>query len=682
MQSDSAVEAVKVFCRVKPSPQRDLSLRCEGSAALLKAAPTEEPTTFSFTDCFGPTAANADVFDAVGADACDAAIAGYNGAVLAYGQTASGKSHTILGSADDPGLVPRCLGRLFARNGAEDVSEDVRTVTVSFVEIYNERAYDLLERCAQCGGTTDDPEATRNQMKALFTCGHVICRKCAIPPSTKEAVCPACSSDPTKPRKRLLSRRGVSSGLPVSEVPGSGRYVGGASETEVTSELEVVELMKVGQRARKCAGTAMNEHSSRSHALLIASVHHRHIRSGRARTGQLYLCDLAGSESLGKSGSARLRETCHINTSLFTLGNVIEALAHNSKAHATQAPPVHVPYRNSKLTLMLSAALGGNAKTALIVTCAAEQQHCAETLATLRFGARAACISTRPTINAFQTPSALKLMLEEAQRTVGQQQSEILALRALVRDMQLSMSHHGLRYLPSTASLGVMRRAEVGTMACAPMASVPTPAPTPPPSVPAPPASHLPHGPPIAAADELVDLSDGPPSLAPTPLVGKPGAPTRVAALADVAALSDALAPDGPAVGSRIVPRQPHDGVASSLLECGPDVLDLVLSWLGPDQHALLACAATCTDLRDAASGPAASVVALVWKGLFVKRFGQRACDEAHAQARTSPADLGSRPGVSSERRLYAVAVRRTFVQRMTKQEPEAGAARGLMLRS
>lgn len=639
--------------------------------ALLRTEPTKSEQSFTFTDVFGPAATNSDIFATIGVDACDAATAGYNGAVLAFGQTASGKSYSILGTPSDPGLVPRCISRLLSQGGDQETADDVRTVKVAFVEVYNERVFDLLERCASCGGMTDEPAANRSQMKAIFCCGHVLCPRCVDDKCgslSRLSCCPCCPSDPKKPQARLLCRRGVDSGLSVSDVPGSGRFVGGASEVEVVSEAEVDQLMKTGQRARRVASTGMNDHSSRSHAILIASVHSRNIRSGFVRVGQLYLCDLAGSESLSKSGAARLRETCHINTSLFTLGNVIEALAFNSKAHATKLAPAHVQYRNSKLTRILSAALGGNAKTSMLVTCAAEQDHYAETLASLRFGARAACISTRPTINAFETPSALKIALEQAQQAIGQQQEEIHALRALVREMQLTMECHGLRYQPAApAALAAMRHAETR-----PLAALLSPLTIAPP--PLPPALATALDPDRRALDGGAEGTVA--GWAPTPtdaavLPQQPGSMPLAAVPLYSPCPSQrpqrTLAFHEPAVSA---------GVPTELLSCGPDVLNLILSYRGRERQPLLACAATCIDLRRAASGDAIPL----WRELFVKHFGRSGYEEAVERARSRAAGPGSQ--MLDERRLYAAAVRKAAAEKIRAAAAALGAGtRGLMLR-
>jgi ribosomal protein S15P/S13E len=128
--------------------------------------------------------------------------------------------------------------------------------------------------------------------------------------------------------------------------------------------------------------------------------------------GVLYLVDLAGSEKVGKTGAKgmRLEEAKNINSSLTSLGMVINALC-------DKAP--HVPYRDSKLTMLLMEALGGNSKTTLIICCTPEPDHSPETLSTLRFGERAKRIILHAKVNEELSAAELKLHLQNAKKDLA-----------------------------------------------------------------------------------------------------------------------------------------------------------------------------------------------------------------------------------------------------------------------
>lgn len=156
----------------------------------------------------------------------------------------------------------------------------------------------------------------------------------------------------------------------------------GPTRITASKQKDILRLLKRGNMNRAVNATSMNQQSSRSHAVII-------LDTGAAR---LFLVDLAGSEAAAKSharGSV-LKEAGQINQSLTALGMVISALA--------KGVP-HVPYRNSKLTKLLQEALGGNARTAVIVCCSPSALHVGETLTSLRFGTRAMKVLVHPEEN-------------------------------------------------------------------------------------------------------------------------------------------------------------------------------------------------------------------------------------------------------------------------------------------
>ena len=168
--------------------------------------------------------------------------------------------------------------------------------------------------------------------------------------------------------------------LRIHEEKGKGVYMQGVEEVYISSETEVYDLMKLGNSNRSIASTNMNAESSRSHSLFILTVTQNNTADLSCKVGRLYLVDLAGSEKISKTGAEgqTLEEAKMINKSLTTLGKVITAL--------TDKKAKHIPYRESKLTRILSESLGGNSKTCLIITCSPHTDNEQETLSTLRFG--------------------------------------------------------------------------------------------------------------------------------------------------------------------------------------------------------------------------------------------------------------------------------------------------------
>jgi len=180
--------------------------------------------------------------------------------------------------------------------------------------------------------------------------------------------------------------------LAIRESKANGIYIQGVTSPFVGSYDETMDLMKEGSLSRTCAATRMNESSSRSHSVFIF----RLIGTNKARQtkkiSKLMMVDLAGSEKTKKTQASgmRLDEAKGINKSLSTLGRVISALS-SGKGFA--------PYRDSKLTRLLSDSLGGNSKTCIIVTCSPVTYNVEETISTLRFGVNCKRVKNKPKVN-------------------------------------------------------------------------------------------------------------------------------------------------------------------------------------------------------------------------------------------------------------------------------------------
>mmetsp|Transcript_5616 Transcript_5616/g.8863 ORF Transcript_5616/g.8863 Transcript_5616/m.8863 type:complete len:174 (+) Transcript_5616:34-555(+) len=170
------------------------------------------------------------------------------------------------------------------------------------------------------------------------------------------------------------------------------------------------------------ASTAMNNQSSRSHSLFILTLLMTNTADGTSKSGRLYLVDLAGSERVSRSGASGqlLEEAKSINQSLSTLGKVILAL--------TDKRITYIPYRDSKLTRILTESLGGNSKTCLVITCSPHSSNEAENLSTLRFGSRARNIKNVPKVNREYSVAELKLLLEKAEEKVKTHEMRIRVL--------------------------------------------------------------------------------------------------------------------------------------------------------------------------------------------------------------------------------------------------------------
>ena len=365
--------SVSVYCRIRPLSSRDDDRKVVSTpdTKTVSLAHGGEHHTFAFDRLFDSKATQQDVFEGVRVSRCVCdVLGGYNATIFAYGQTASGKTHTMEGGNIfhplKSGVIPRAATALF-RACSHAPAYIEFAIKVSFVEIYMERIRDLLD---------------------------------------------------TFGRKR--------GNLRIRENPNSGVYVAGCTETFVTNENELLICMTDGRKSRATAATGMNEGSSRSHSVFCITVQQRNTETEAKRVGKLVFVDLAGSEMARKSQAVglQLEEAKNINRSLSALGQVINALTDEKK--------VHIPYRDSKLTRMLQDSLGGNAKTGLIVTISASAENASETLSTLKFGQRAKAIKNKPKVNERKSVEELTTLLRKAEAAIDMQSAYINALELQV----------------------------------------------------------------------------------------------------------------------------------------------------------------------------------------------------------------------------------------------------------
>lgn len=273
---------------------------------------------WEFDEVFDTKSKQEDVYEDV-SDLITSVLDGYNVCIFAYGQTGSGKTWTMSGPPDNPGVNTRAISDLFAKAQARS-AEYKDTISMTMLEVYNEEIRDLLAE----GGSD----------------------------------------------QKLEVKMGP-----------NGNHVPGLTTVEVDSMQTVFELIRLADRNRSQTATNMNEHSSRSHAMMTVHIVSEFKETGAITRGKLNLVDLAGSERVDKSGATgqAMKEAQNINKSLSALGDVIAARANKQG---------HVPFRNSTLTYLLQDSLSQDSKTLMIVCVSPVLYNAEETFCSLNFAAR------------------------------------------------------------------------------------------------------------------------------------------------------------------------------------------------------------------------------------------------------------------------------------------------------
>ncbi|XP_016400041.1 kinesin heavy chain-like isoform X2 [Sinocyclocheilus rhinocerous] len=275
--TDAAAECnIKVLCRFRPLNQAEV-LRGDRFLPTFQGDDTViiGGKPYAFDHVFPTNTTQEQVYNTCAKQIVRDVLGGYNGTIFAYGQTSSGKTHTMEGNLHNPqqmGIIPRIAEDIFNHIFSMDENLEFH-IKVSYFEIYMEKIRDLL--------------------------------------------------DVTK------------TNLSVHEDKNRIPYVKGCTERFVSSPEEVMDVIDEGKSNRHVAVTNMNEHSSRSHSIFLINIKQEHVETEQKLCGKLYLVDLAGSEKVSKTGAAGavLDEAKNINKSLSSLGNVISALAEGTKTH-------------------------------------------------------------------------------------------------------------------------------------------------------------------------------------------------------------------------------------------------------------------------------------------------------------------------------------------------------------
>uniref|UniRef100_A0A8C5KQ72 Kinesin-like protein n=1 Tax=Jaculus jaculus TaxID=51337 RepID=A0A8C5KQ72_JACJA len=399
-------QTIRIFARIKPSVRKhqqgiysiDEDEKLTPSLEIILPRDLadgfvnnkRESYRFKFQRIFDQDAKQDIIFENIAKPVAESVLAGYNGTIFAYGQTGSGKTFTITGGAErysDRGIIPRTLSYIFEH--LQKDSSKIYTTHISYLEIYNECGYDLLDPRHEASGLEDLPKVT------------------------------------------------------ILEDPDQNIHLKNLALHQATTEEEALNLLFLGDTNRMIAETPMNQASTRSHCIFTVHLSSKEPGSATVRHAKLHLVDLAGSERVAKSGvgGLLLTEAKYINLSLHYLEQVIIALSEKNR--------VHIPYRNSMMTSVLRDSLGGNCMTTMIATLSLEKRNIGESISTCRFAQRVALIKNEAVLNEEIDPRLMIIRLqkeiadlkEELAVVTGEQRTEALTEAELLQLEKLITSY-------------------------------------------------------------------------------------------------------------------------------------------------------------------------------------------------------------------------------------------------
>ena len=329
---------INVFCRFRPPSEIELEHTSNNCITILspkqllvrKDNNLDIQQDYTFDGLFLPLTPLDQIYTRTTKQIIENVLQGYNGAVICYGQTGTGKTYTM------NEITPIAVNQIFNGIGVADKDNEIFKIDVSIIEIYKEQVNDVLD------SKNTNLNIIENKLK----------------------------------KKNLI--------------------IENLTSVTVTTENELNDIIYKGTIKRNTNSTSMRDYTAKSHNIIIITIYRYYKDKNYLKTGTLYLCDLEGSEKITKMNPVEdenIEEQKLVNKSLSALASVVQSLSIKNDT------TFHIPYRDSKLTRILSECLGGSAYTTLILTCTLNEYNLSETRNTLLFGERAKKIRNKPVIN-------------------------------------------------------------------------------------------------------------------------------------------------------------------------------------------------------------------------------------------------------------------------------------------
>ena len=401
--SNKTIDTASVYLRLRPAKKCEIYSYCRNvfktkhldahtvqSQQHAKCAPEKH---FEFTNVFNDTTKQYELYNSCVHSAIENEV---NISTLTYGTSGSGKTYTLIGNQENPGIIPRAIQHLFTKY--EDHILEFPCIKIDkgnivILDEHNMKNEIILKRklLAACGSEDNDlqKQIIKNEHNFSSSSNEDVHIWISFAEIYNELVYDLLADHGTGQKENPSSVKRV----PLKVISNDGNaFIKNLTTVHVKSSLESLKLLQLG-RSRVCyAATNINDHSSRSHCIFFVDVI-------KAKNNELThvsykFCDLAGSERLKKTDNIgnRLREAQSINNSLLVLGRCLDAVYHNQKKKTNDM----VPIRDSKLTMLLQSSLLGKEKLTMVVNLWPRPDYFEENINVLNFASIAQQIYYKP----------------------------------------------------------------------------------------------------------------------------------------------------------------------------------------------------------------------------------------------------------------------------------------------
>ncbi|XP_017049971.1 kinesin-like protein subito [Drosophila ficusphila] len=392
--SSSVETGPQVFLRLRPVKDASKAyIVSEDNNVLITSCKAESTSNnmnrmekhFGFSSIFDSTVGQRDIYDiCVGPRIMEEECV----TIMTYGTSGSGKTYTLLGDDVRAGIIPRALENIFTiYKDTIFHSPKLKLINGCIVFLQDDASLKELQIRKKLLNLCPDISAHHQRLKQVIDGDHTFETMSSNDVSVlvwvsfveiyNELVYDLLAIPPKQDKQGEIPRKNL------KIVGNKGQvFIKGLTSVFVTSSEEALRLLRLGQQRSTYASTSVNANSSRSHCVFTVDIL-KYNRSGITTQSSYKFCDLAGSERVNNTGTTglRLKEAKNINTSLMVLGRCLDAASTVQKKKSGDI----IPYRDSKLTMLLQAALLGKEKLAMIVTVTPLDKYYEENLNVLNF---------------------------------------------------------------------------------------------------------------------------------------------------------------------------------------------------------------------------------------------------------------------------------------------------------
>ncbi|CAG9854252.1 unnamed protein product [Phyllotreta striolata] len=344
---------------------------------------------YSFSNIFHKTQTQEEIFNSVVKPKILDFLNGKNYSLFTYGASGSGKTYTIVGSPETPGIIPRSLDYTF-RSIAKLIHEPtvmpLPNGTTIVINDAIKKEMESLKNCIMSSTAQVNYKDLYKQMQCRLSSENIC--SVSFDNGTNVSIWVSFVEIYNECIYDLLSKE-KDKRLKLGST-GNDTYVKDLTQINVRSASEAFMILQYGLNKLNYAKTNVNMHSSRSHCIFTLKLVQTSKNNRHVIINNINFCDLAGSERLKKTlnRGSRLKESNNINTSLLVLGKCVDIVRNNQNKQENKL----IPFRESKLTQIFQKALIGSEKMAIIININPSSEMLFETHCTLKFSAIAKSI--------------------------------------------------------------------------------------------------------------------------------------------------------------------------------------------------------------------------------------------------------------------------------------------------